>query len=52
MSEKNAGNRLNGDFCAKNQRNQSISYWMSRELPCHGRNGSESTMQLARFFRD
>jgi hypothetical protein len=52
MSEKDAGNALQIGDCLKNQQNQWISRKGMRELPSYGWHRSESTMQLARFFRD
>jgi hypothetical protein len=52
MSEKYAGNSLQIGICLKNQQNQRIGRKGRRELPSYGWHRSESTMQLARFFRD
>jgi hypothetical protein len=52
MSEKDAGNPLQIAVCLKNQQNQRIGPEGWRELPSYGSHRSESTMQLARFFRD
>jgi hypothetical protein len=52
MSEKYAGNALQICICLKNQQNQGIGCKGRRELPSYGWHRSESTMQLARFFRD
>jgi hypothetical protein len=52
MSEKYAGNALQIGDCLKNQQNQGIGCKDRRELPSYGWHRSESTMQLARFFRD
>jgi hypothetical protein len=52
MSEKYAGNALQICICLKNQQNQRIGRKGRRELPSYGWHRSESTMQLARFFRD
>jgi hypothetical protein len=52
MSEKYAGNALQIGDCLKNQQNQQLGRNGRRELPSYGWHRSESTMQLARFFRD
>jgi len=52
MSEEDAGSALQIAGCFKTQRNQWIGRYGSRELPSYGWYRSESTMQLARFFRD
>lgn len=52
MSEKDAGKGLQSGDCLKIQQNQWISRKGRRGLPSYGWHRSESTMQLARFFRD
>jgi len=52
MSEKDVGNGLKRCFLIKNQRNQAIGWDLLRLLPCQRWKGTESTMQLARCFRD
>jgi len=52
MSQGDTGNRLQTGYPIKKQQNQVISRSVRRELTCCGWNRPESTMQLARFFRD
>jgi len=52
MSEKDAGNSLQIGVLLKHQQNQRIGRNGRRGLPSNGWDRSESTMQLARFFRD
>jgi hypothetical protein len=52
MSQRDTDNRLRTGYLIKKQQNQAISRRVRRELRCCGWNRPESTMQLARFFRD
>ena len=52
MSQGKMGNQLKTGYLIKKQQNQVINRRVRGELPCCSRNRPESTMQLARLFRD